>query len=208
MKQGLLAAACGLVLGLVVALVMPVGGEGIPASSPSRESITDDDGAAHPRTGSTQVPTNAAEEGGEGESNGRADELLTNGHGLPDREQMFAIVQDLLRRRDSALFYKSETELAALSVPDSPVHAADSDLLRELEGVTIVNLHTELRGIEMPGVQDAVNHNEYVTVEVTTVQEVLEVEGQAAVGPLEERCARWLLAPNPWRLYEVLECEA
>ncbi len=207
MKQGLLAAACGLVLGLVVALVMPVGGEGIPASSPSRESITDD-GAAHPRTGSTQVPTNAAEGGGAGESNGRADELLTNGHGLPDREQMFAIVQDLLRRRDSALFYKSETELAALSVPDSPVHAADSDLLRELEGVTIVNLHTELRGIEMPGVQDAVNHNEYVTVEVTTVQEVLEVEGQAAVGPLEERCARWLLAPNPWRLYEVLECEA
>lgn len=206
MKQGLLAAACGLVLGLIVALVMPVSGEGISTPSSSRDSINFDDDEAHSSTGSTDALTNAGEEGRVGESNGRGDEFLDNAHGLPDREQMFAIVQDLLRRRDSALFYKSETELNALSVPGSPVRAADSELLRELEGVTIVSLHTELRGIDMLDAQNVVDHNEHVTVEVITIQEALEVEGQPVVGPLEERCARWLLAPNPWRLYEVLEC--
>ena len=69
--------------------------------------------------------------------------------GQPDEEQMFAIVQDLLTRRDGALLYKSETELNALSLPDSPVRAADNEMLQELDSVTIIKLHTELRGVKV-----------------------------------------------------------
>lgn len=214
MKQGILATACGLVLGIVVALVMPLGGEELPTSRPSQESMkTDDDGAApsdlkdRPGAAGRSAGGNAI---GAGESNG----ALTAG--LPDEEHMLAIVQDLVRRRDIALLYKSETELNALSVPGSSVRTADEELLRELGDASIVSLHTEVRGIKMMGadeldgqaIQGVGEHREYVTVEVSTVQEELKVEGQAAVGPLAERCARWLLVPNPWRLDEVLECGA
>ncbi len=230
MKQGVCAVACGVIAGLVVAFVVPLGGESVPTSaiSPHMSNFSDDDGArpsiaaSRPTTGGARTE-NAVELG----------EKDAGEEGQPDEEQMFAIVQDLLTRRDGALLYKSETELNALSLPDSPVRAADNEMLQELDSVTIIKLHTELRGVkvlerdaldaesvidpieevatnavgaEPTHTQPGVIPNELVSVEVTTVQELLEVEGQGTVGPLEERCARWLLAPNPWRLYDVLEC--
>ncbi|MFT3942928.1 MAG: hypothetical protein QM705_03780 [Ancrocorticia sp.] len=233
MKRGLLALVFGLVLGLVVALVVPLGEGDAPTSGPSGESTNSgDDGAAHSRTGGATARTTAESSGTDGSVAGTdgsvagtdgsvagTDVKTANGEALPDHEQMLAIVRDLVRRRDMALLYKSKTELNALSVPGSPVRGADEELLRELEDASIISLRTEVQGVKVLGpdeldeldvkdLQNVGDHNARVAVEVTTIQEELEVEGQAAVGPLEERCARWLLTPNPWRLDEVLECEA
>lgn len=202
MKQRILAVACGVVLGIVVAFVAPWGGESAStsAASPGTSSMSDDDGT-HPSIAASRAAADGAKTGGSVTGVG---EKVAGDKGQPDDVQMFAIVQDLLARRDSALLYKSETELNALSVADSPVRAADDSMLQELDPLTIIRLHTGLRGVKMLEAEDSVN--DFVNVEVTTVQEVLEVEGQAAVGPLEERCARWLLSANPWRLYDVQEC--
>lgn len=202
MKQRILAVACGVVLGIIVAFIAPQGGERVPtsAASPSA-SIMSDGSAARPSIAASRAAADGAKTGGSVTGVG---EKVAGDKGQPDDVQMFAIVQDLLARRDSALLYKSETELNALSVADSPVRAADNGTLQELDSVTIIRLHTGLRGVEILEAEDSAN--DFVNVEVTTVQEVLEMEGQAAVGPLEERCARWLLSANPWRLYDVQEC--
>lgn len=141
--------------------------------------------------------------------------------GEPNEDLMRGVVLDLLQRRDEALVAKDLQSLEGLSVEASPARAADVELLGRISEVPIVELDTSLVEAKLtdampaealgdgqdtgpggtPGLEEA------VTVQVRSIQERLVVEGQNVVGPLPERCARWLLVPNPWRLLAIDECE-
>ena len=135
-----------------------------------------------------------------------------------DDSQARAIAEDLVQRRDAALLRKNSADLELLSVEGSPVRAADVALLGQLADVSIVDLHTSLVDAKVvesigedsrPGSagEEMVSPGDTLLIEVHTVQEILTVEGEAPVGPLPERCVRWQLQPDPWRIYKVFECD-
>ena len=190
-----------------------------PASA-SESNVQSPQDVESPEAVASSVTTRqeSAEHPGSGDLEGEPNEDL---EGEPNEDLMRGVVLDLLQRRDEALVAKDLQSLEGLSVEASPARAADVELLGRISEVPIVELDTSLVEAKLtdampaealgdgqdsgpggtPGLEEA------VTVQVRSIQERLVVEGQDVVGPLPERCARWLLVPNPWRLLAVDECE-
>ncbi len=190
-----------------------------PASA-SESNVQSPQDVESPEAVASSVTTRqeSAEHPGSEDLEGEPNEDL---EGEPNEDLMRGVVLDLLQRRDEALVAKDLQSLEGLSVEASPARAADVELLGRISEVPIVELDTSLVEAKLtdampaealgdgqdsgpggtPGLEEA------VTVQVRSIQERLVVEGQDVVGPLPERCARWLLVPNPWRLLAVDECE-
>lgn len=147
--------------------------------------------------------------------------VVAEGATGPDEAELRNTVLDLLQRRDEALVANDDEALLALSVAASPARAADEGLLAQLDGVSILQLETNLVQVRLivsepqcgPGAGSTLPYGAAevdavgAVAEVRTIQNLLVVSGEDAVGPLPERCARWHLVPGPWRLHEISECE-
>lgn len=108
-----------------------------------------------------------------------------------------AVARQLVAARDAVLSAGDTAALSALSVPEGEAAAADATLGSVLESTPVAQVETEVREASWVG-EDL--------LEVVTVQRRLVLAGGQTIGPQPERCARWQLSPQPWRIVAVHPC--
>ena len=116
-----------------------------------------------------------------------------------DEMDAYRIATQLVEQRDAALRAGDGQALAALTVEGSGARRADGALLASLD--------TGIERLETI-VMDVRPVSELVW-DVTTVQyDYARAGGASQPKPLAERCTRWTLAPDPWRLADTAVCES
>ncbi|MFG6285430.1 hypothetical protein ACGUFB_02865 [Actinotignum schaalii] len=108
-----------------------------------------------------------------------------------------AVARQLVAARDAVLSAGDTAALSALSVPEGEAAAADATLGSVLDSTPVAQVETEVREASWVG-EDL--------LEVVTVQRRLVLSGGQTMGPQPERCARWQLSPQPWRIVAVRPC--
>lgn len=108
-----------------------------------------------------------------------------------------AVARQLVAARDAAINAGDPAALSALSVPEGEAAAADAHLRAVLENTPVTEVETEVR--EASWVGEGV-------LEVVTVQRRLVLASGETIGPQPERCARWQLSSQPWRVMAVHPC--
>lgn len=108
----------------------------------------------------------------------------------------YRIASQLVEQRDEALLVHDAQALAALTVEGSPARREDEALLASLDE-RLERLETVVMDVSVVS----------ATVwDVTTVQYDYCVAGKRQNAPLPERCTRWILEPDPWRLADTADC--
>ncbi|MDY5139224.1 hypothetical protein R6H00_08565, partial [Actinotignum timonense] len=77
------------------------------------------------------------------------------------------------------------------------IRGPDAKLRRVLESTPVAQVETEVREASWVGEN---------LLEVVTVQHRLILASGETIGPQPERCARWQLSPQPWRVVAVHPC--
>ncbi|MDY5148471.1 hypothetical protein DDD64_01940 [Actinotignum sanguinis] len=111
--------------------------------------------------------------------------------------EALAVAHQLVAARDAALTAGDTASLSSLSVPEGAAAAADAQLRSALEASPVAKVETEVRKASWVG-EDL--------LEVITVQRSLVLANGETIGPQPERCARWQLSPQPWRIVAVHPC--
>ncbi|MGJ9565887.1 hypothetical protein [Actinotignum sp. GS-2025d] len=108
-----------------------------------------------------------------------------------------AVARQLVAARDAAIGAGDIAALNALNMPDGEAAAADAKLRRVLESTPVAQVETEVREASWVGEN---------LLEVVTVQHRLILASGETIGPQPERCARWQLSPQPWRVVATHPC--
>ncbi len=120
-----------------------------------------------------------------------------DGADLASEPDAGAVARQLVAARDAAISAGDIAALSALSVPEGEAAAADAKLRGILENTPVVHVETEVREASWVGEK---------LLEVVTVQRRLVLASGETIGPQPERCARWQLSPQPWRIVAVHPC--
>ncbi|MGJ9494972.1 hypothetical protein ACRQEF_07230 [Actinotignum sp. GS-2025a] len=119
------------------------------------------------------------------------------GADLASEPDAVAVARQLVAARDAAISAGDIAALSALSVPEGEAAAADAKLRSVLENTPVAHVETEVREAFWVGEN---------LLEVVTVQRSLVLASGETIGPQPERCARWQLSPQPWRIVAVHPC--
>ncbi|OCA93930.1 hypothetical protein [Actinobaculum suis] len=168
------------------------------ASEPGTEPATEPDPAAAQTApaantpGTTQTPQTASRS--EKEKENPPAGIRGN---QPEAE---SIARGLLAQRDAAIMAGDRAQLQALTVPASPAAAEDAALADFVAANPVSQIYTRMVSARWTA------ESELQVLEVLTVQEELVFTSGERVPAGPERCARWVVESQPWRISEVLPC--
>ncbi len=115
----------------------------------------------------------------------------------PDADEAYRIASELVARRDAALRAHDADALSLLTAEGSAARRADLNLLEGLG--SIAALETVVMDVEV---------RSELEWDVRSVQYAFESsDGTVQDGPLPQRCTRWTLERDPWRVSATAPCE-
>lgn len=133
---------------------------------------------------------------GDGVASGKGRARGSGANTEPEPDAL-AVARQLVAARDAAIGAGDIAALNALNMPDGEAAAADAKLRRVLESTPVAQVETEVREASWVGEN---------LLEVVTVQRRLVLASGETIGPQPERCARWQLSPQPWRVVATHPC--